>query len=571
MVVVPDIERLAVHSRGGFGTVYKGWQPKFGRWVAVKVLPATFDEVDRQRAEREALAMGSLSGHPNIVPIYDAGTTDEGEPYFVMPWLGAGSLGDRLEAAGPLDWREASRLGVTLAGALEAAHAAGVIHRDVKPDNVMFSDFGEPQLADFGLASVAGGLQTTGTVISATILFAAPEILDGGAASAASDIYSLAATVYAAIAGRPAFTRGDDVQLAATIARIMNERATRPSRLGSEAVWDVLERAMAKQAARRFASAGDLASALQDALEPGGQGRVVATPSSAPRRDPYADLGTVRISGPRPIVREADLETVRLAKALPVVPEVAGGVDTAPPEGDAHDSPRSPERPRRWRRLAVAAVMAAAVIASGLAFVLRQGDGGSPESSAAGAETATSVAAAGDTTDPTTSTTSASGSTGTVPGAPEAPWAVPAVEAPEDLADVAVAWDQARASNDPWRCALYAPTELVTQAQLTSAGYAEATQVGDFQFGWNGSDPSRGSEVSESIWPADNVNVARFFDDPNPIQYADGSVQRIDPDGSSAVGNVLIDIPGQPCHYEYTCQTRVSCSWAHDSFREIAD
>src|SRR5687768_14561103 len=142
---IPGIEGLEPLGRGGFGTVYRGWQPALRREVAVKVLDARMvDEASERRFEREAMAMGSLSGHPNVVPVYAAGAV-EGRPYLVMPLLRAGSLEERIQA-GPIPPAEVVQIGQGLAGALVAAHAAGVLHRDVKPANVLRSDHGAAQL-----------------------------------------------------------------------------------------------------------------------------------------------------------------------------------------------------------------------------------------------------------------------------------------------------------------------------------------------------------------------------------------------------------------------------------------
>ena len=129
-------EDAAEIGRGGFGVVYRCAQPLLDRAVAVKVLTADLDPENLDRFLREQHAMGRLSGHPNIVTILQVGTTSTGRPFIVMPYHAKNSLEALIRRHGPLDWHETVRIGVKLAGALEAAHGAGILHRDVKPGNI---------------------------------------------------------------------------------------------------------------------------------------------------------------------------------------------------------------------------------------------------------------------------------------------------------------------------------------------------------------------------------------------------------------------------------------------------
>jgi serine/threonine protein kinase len=154
---VPGYQDVEQIGAGGFGAVYRARQPAFDRTVAVKVLNGRLDdEATLRRFQRECQALGSVSSHPNIVPVYDAGGTPQGQPYMVMAFIRRGSLAQRLAVAGRLPWTEVAELGVKLAGALHSAHLAGVLHRDIKPENILVSDYGEPLLADFGIAQRAG-------------------------------------------------------------------------------------------------------------------------------------------------------------------------------------------------------------------------------------------------------------------------------------------------------------------------------------------------------------------------------------------------------------------------------
>jgi serine/threonine protein kinase len=145
---------------GGFGAVYRCWQRSLERTVAIKVLTADVDPDSGERFLREQRAMGKLSGHPNIVDIFQVGTTRSGRPYIVMQYHPRDSLQARIQASGPIGWEETVHIGVKMAGALETAHRLGTLHRDVKPGNILLDDYGEPQLTDFGIARIAGGFET---------------------------------------------------------------------------------------------------------------------------------------------------------------------------------------------------------------------------------------------------------------------------------------------------------------------------------------------------------------------------------------------------------------------------
>ena len=253
-------------ARGGAGVIYRCNETALGRHVAVKVLPSSFDEESRERFLREGYAMGGLSGHPNIVNILRVGVTPSGKPYIVMPYHPADSLAVRLRQEGPTPWPEALRLSVKLCGALETAHRSGTLHRDIKPANVLVNEYGEPLLSDFGIAHVEGGYETATGFFSGTIDYTAPEVMTGNPATVASDIYSLGATIFALIAGRPPHERKSGEDLVAQYLRISTNRVPdlRPEGI-PDAVCLAVEKAMAIDPAERPTSAEQFGRELQQA------------------------------------------------------------------------------------------------------------------------------------------------------------------------------------------------------------------------------------------------------------------------------------------------------------------
>ncbi|WP_433591398.1 protein kinase domain-containing protein [Nocardia sp. CA-145437] len=209
-------------GRGGFGAVYRCRQVGVDRTVAVKVLTEQFDE-DRERFLREQRAMGRLTGHPNIVDMLEVGATRSGNPYLVMPYHSGGSLQARIQRNGPLSLPEVLHLGVKIAGALETAHRTGVLHRDIKPGNILLTDYGEPALTDFGIAHITGGFETRTGTITGSPAFTAPEVLGGEAPSPASDVYGLASTLFCALTGHAAFERRSGEQMVAQFLRITRQ------------------------------------------------------------------------------------------------------------------------------------------------------------------------------------------------------------------------------------------------------------------------------------------------------------------------------------------------------------
>ncbi|MFE3225047.1 protein kinase [Nocardia sp. NPDC059228] len=252
-------------GRGGFGVVYRCFQHALGRTVAIKVLTADLESDSLERFVREQLAMGKLSGHPNIVTVFEVGSTDTGRPYIVMPFHAHGSLDTRIQQGGPVEWPEVLHLGVRLSGALETAHRRGLLHRDVKPGNILLTEYGEPQLADFGIARLTGGFETAAGTITGSPAYTAPEVLQGQAPDVTADVYSLAATLFCAATGHAVFERRSGEQLVAQFVRIT--RHPMPDLTGEGLPADLtgaIEAAMSRERSQRPGSAAEFGAALRD-------------------------------------------------------------------------------------------------------------------------------------------------------------------------------------------------------------------------------------------------------------------------------------------------------------------
>ncbi|MCG5214189.1 serine/threonine-protein kinase [Streptosporangium sp. KLBMP 9127] len=252
-------------GQGGFAVVYRAYQERLDRQVALKVL--SVDKVDQgtlRRFQRELQLTGRLTGHPNVVTVFDTGTTRAGRPYIAMEFFEGGSLRDRLSREGPLPVADVLRAGVKLAGALSAVHQAGVLHGDIKPQNILISKYGEPAIADFGVARVVDMAEVSAAAHAFTPLHAAPEVLRGQPHSVSSDLYSLGSTLYHLLAGQPAFHNPADPSIAPLMLRVLSRPPPPFSRRDvPPAVSEAIMRVLAKQPEERYGTAREFAQRLQ--------------------------------------------------------------------------------------------------------------------------------------------------------------------------------------------------------------------------------------------------------------------------------------------------------------------
>jgi len=316
------LERI---GRGGMATVYHADDRKSGRDVAIKFIsPALAEHEDFLKRFRREVKLVARLDHSNIVPVYDYGE-QEGYAYVVMPLLGLGSLADRMKR-GSVSLEEGGKLLDQVAAALDYAHRQGIVHRDVKPSNILLDDDGNALLGDFGLArSYEATVSLTGSALIGTPAYIAPELVRGEKADARCDQYSLGVILFQLATGTLPFDATTPIALALKHVSEPFPSARSRSPNVPESVERVILRATAKEPGARFASVSELNAGLQAALDYA--------------RDPTAH-------------RAPTIELPLAAVAAPAAP-----ADLLTPAGSA-----PPGRARRRRPLAVAAIGVAVLL-----------------------------------------------------------------------------------------------------------------------------------------------------------------------------------------------------------------
>ena len=268
-------------GRGGMGVVYRAYDPRLRRDVALKFLPVAWNR-DAQAKARfidEARAASALD-HPNTCNVYDIGTSDDGRVYIAIAYCAGGSLATRL-ASGPLPIDQAVRVAAQVAGALERAHDAGIVHRDIKPANIAFTERGDARVLDFGVAVLGASEWAEPSVAAGTPAYMAPEQMRGGAVDRRTDVWALGAVLFEMLTGRRVVS-GDRQEVTRAILDepAPDVRSLRPNVPAPLAV--AIARALAKEPADRFATAAEFAAAITTAVGSGSTD--VSRTDRSPRR-----------------------------------------------------------------------------------------------------------------------------------------------------------------------------------------------------------------------------------------------------------------------------------------------
>ena len=307
-------------GQGGFSTVYAARHTLFQRPVAVKVLSKLAKEKDQRRFERECEVMGRMSDHPNVVTVYQAGYTTENSPYLIMELVEGGTLADLLGRRGRLPWRQSVELIAPVCGALARAHDEGILHRDVKPENILVASDGSPKLTDFGIAYLRDATGATSTQITASWLHTAPETFENRR-DERSDLYSLASTLHNLIAGTAPFWRPDDESLSPLMMRLVSEQPPAlPAELAPSGLVELVLRALAKNPDERPQRASAMADQLYAVIaDPpaSGAGNVASGANGSPIDTTWAPPGAATISAPNLDYPPPHLSTETVAAPTP--------------------------------------------------------------------------------------------------------------------------------------------------------------------------------------------------------------------------------------------------------------
>ena len=339
-------------GEGGFSVVYRAYQFEFSRYVAVKISNKPLvDNTSLARFERECRAMGVLSKHPFIVTVFASAFTRDHRPCIVMDFFEHGNYQSKIRRNGPLLVQELLSLGIYIAGALETAHRHGVIHGDVKPQNILLSEFGYPALGDFGIAALRG--QPLGDAVSLSVDYAAPEVVEEGAevVGPLSDQYSLGATLYTLATGQRPFQTTEQQSPQQTLVRVVSEPIPRLSDRFPDPLITALGNSMARNPRQRYPDLATFAASLS---------HIERQLGYEPTRIPLGTTNrSISNSPPRPITPH---------QVTPDSPTMIRPSSESLPNPD----PRAEYRPRKRKLLATLIAIFSIIAVTVTAFLLNQ-------------------------------------------------------------------------------------------------------------------------------------------------------------------------------------------------------
>jgi serine/threonine protein kinase len=380
-------------GRGGMATVYRAIDPSFEREVAVKILPQAFlhDPQFRQRGTREAKMIAALE-HAAIVPVYDFGE-DQDVPFIVMRMMSGGSLADKLKND-HLSIEEAAQVVIRVAAALDAAHQKGIIHRDLKPGNILFDQYDNAFLSDFGIARLAeAGATLTGSNILGTPAYMSPEQVQGDKdIDGRSDIYAMGVIFYQMLIGNTPYqaTTPAKVMMMHILEPVPNLIGTLPEVTPAVEAW--FEKTLAKDPDERFATAGDMAAALQAALRDEVQPTQKSKPPSQDLDRTIAAAAPAVITPPRGTRPPAPTSAAAPVPSTPYQSVQTGAPPpsaTPPPAGLYPTSAQPQSSGRRWLPMTIVGLGLAGILVIGLIAVVFLGFSGTGPLAMLAAATAT--------------------------------------------------------------------------------------------------------------------------------------------------------------------------------------
>jgi serine/threonine-protein kinase len=323
---------------GGMGEVYLAHDEVLDRDVALKVLRKQYagDEGSAERFRREASSAASLS-HPNIVQLYNRGETGDGTLYIVMEYVSGGTLQEQIDERGPLEAREAAAVAVQIAEALVAAHERGVIHRDIKPQNVLLDSSGDLKVTDFGIARAAASSSASSAAFG-TAGYISPEQALGEPVGPASDLYSLGVVLYEMLTGELPYTADNPIAVCMKHAT----EPLRPPRELNPAIPEEMDalvvKLLAKDPAGRYGSAAELVADLErlrDDLPPAFGAESTTQPlRKGPRTAPRRFAGTQRRRASRILAVAAVAMLALLGTVLPGLLQGGAGQEGALPRAE---------------------------------------------------------------------------------------------------------------------------------------------------------------------------------------------------------------------------------------------